>query len=57
MGQAPWTAKRITDHYDMLVEAYKGEAVPGPYMTAEGTLTGRQPQRTALPGSSVDRSV
>jgi uncharacterized protein (TIGR00730 family) len=40
-----WTAKRIADHYDAFVEARKSKGVPGPDMTAEGTLTGRQPQR------------
>jgi hypothetical protein len=40
-----WVAKRIADHYDMLVEQRKGEALPGPLITAEGTFAGRQPQR------------
>lgn len=45
-----WAAQRIADHYNAIIEARKGESVPGPFMTAEGTLTGRQPQRP------VDRS-
>jgi hypothetical protein len=49
-----WTAKRIADHYNTLIEARKGEAVPGPYLTAEGTLAGRQPQRASSPQTDHD---
>ncbi len=49
-----WAAQHIADHYNARVEAQKGESVPGPCMTAEGTLTGRQPQRAVYRAPNDD---
>ena len=49
-----WAAQRIAEHYNALIEAHEGEAVPGPYMTAEGTIAGQQPQRPATAGPYED---
>ncbi|MGB2985129.1 MAG: TIGR00730 family Rossman fold protein [Phycisphaerae bacterium] len=40
-----WAAQRITEDHNTRIEARKDEAAPGPHWTAEGTFTGRQPQR------------
>jgi predicted Rossmann-fold nucleotide-binding protein len=42
-----WAAQVIADHYAATLEARRGETVPVPYLTAEGTVTGREPQKPA----------
>ncbi len=49
-----WAAQRIADHHRLHVEAHKGEAEPGPLMTAEGTFAGREPQRPTSAGPYED---
>lgn len=49
-----WAAQRIADHYTALLEARVGETVLVPYLTAEGTVAGRQPQRPDAPGHYED---
>ncbi|UCC31305.1 MAG: TIGR00730 family Rossman fold protein [Phycisphaerales bacterium] len=51
---AGWAADRIAEHYNRQIEARKGEAVPGPHMTAEGTLAGREPRRASQGGPYED---
>lgn len=38
-------AERIAEHYGKMLDSRKGEAVASQVMTAEGTYSGRQPQR------------
>ncbi len=40
-----WAAQRIVRHRETLLEQRKAASTPGPLVTAEGTLAGRQPQR------------
>ncbi len=42
-----WAAQHIADEYSTHLDARKGEAVPTPGLTAEGTYTGRPPRRRA----------
>lgn len=42
-----WAADRVAAHYNAYVEERRGEEVPWPQFTAEGTLAGRQPRRPA----------